>query len=251
MTKQVLPAKRVKRGRPPVGDVRRAQLADALAQVMAKKGYAEATIVSIASVAGLSPALVHHHFASKHEMLVELVGRLTGAVEARLEARLAMAGDDPRRRLEAFTDAYVARGPDADERAVAAWVVVGAEALREPDVRALYRAAISRALAQATSLVKERLAADGRKTRNAQAIAAALVSAIEGAYRVASAAPGVLPKGFAAPMLRRTIEGLVAAEEPALPATGGGRKAAALTEEPALPATGGGRKAAALEEELS
>lgn len=214
MPKQIAPApERVKRGRPPVGTERRAQLADALAQVMARKGYAEATIVAIARAAGLSPALVHHHFASKHEVLVELVGRLTGAVEARVQANLTAAGNDPRQRLTAFTDAYVALGPGADERAVAAWVVIGAEALREPDVRALYRDAISRALARAASLVKERLASEGRKTRNAGRIAAAIVSSIEGAYRVAAAAPDVLPKGFAAPMLRRTIEGLIAAEE--------------------------------------
>jgi TetR/AcrR family transcriptional repressor of bet genes len=212
MTKQITPrGGRVKRGRPPVGAERRAQLVEALTQVMAKKGYAEATIVAIARAAKLSPALVHHHFKSKHEVLVALVARLTKGVEARLQAMLARTGKAPRRRLEAFIDAYVALGPGADSSAVAAWVVIGAEALRDPDVRALYRDAIASAIEQASALVKACLAEEGRETRNARAIAAAIVSAIEGAYKVSAAAPGLLPEGFAAPMLRRTVDGLLGA----------------------------------------
>jgi TetR/AcrR family transcriptional repressor of bet genes len=213
MTKQIAPrGGKVKRGRPPVGAERRAQLVEALAQVMAKKGYAEATIVAIGRAARLSPALVHHHFKSKHEMLVALVERLTNGVAARRQALLEAAGDDPRRRLEAFIDAYVALGPGADAGAVASWVVIGAEALRDAEVRGLYKEAISGALREASALVHACLEAEGRETRNARSIAAAVVSAIEGAYRVSASAPGVLPEGFAAPMLRRTVAGLLVAE---------------------------------------
>lgn len=38
------------------------------------------------------------------------------------------------------------------------------------------------------------------------------MSAIEGAFGIAAAAPGALPKGYAAPMVRRMAEGMVRAE---------------------------------------
>src|SRR3954471_22344789 len=114
------------RGRPPVGEARRAQIADGLLRIMGKTGYAKATVAEIARAAKVSTALVHHHFGGKHAVLVALVGRLTSALEARLAARLTLAGADPHRRLEAFVDAHVALGPDANRRAVAAWVVIGA-----------------------------------------------------------------------------------------------------------------------------
>jgi TetR/AcrR family transcriptional repressor of bet genes len=207
------PSVKPARGRPPVGAERRADIANALLQVMAKTGYAKATVAAIARAARVSPALVHHHFADKHQVLVSLVERLVAGAEARLSARLEEAGDNPHRRLAGFVEAYVGLGPDANARAVAAWVVIGAEALRDVQVRALYRAAIARALARAKDLVSARLAAEGRPTRNAGVIAAAIIAAVEGAYRVTAAAPGLLPVGFAAPTLRRTIDGLIAAEE--------------------------------------
>ncbi|HEX6241911.1 MAG TPA: TetR family transcriptional regulator C-terminal domain-containing protein, partial [Polyangiales bacterium] len=92
------------------------------------------------------------------------------------------------------------------------WNVIGSEALRNPEVRALYRAALARTLTEARALVRAWLAAEGRNTREATRIAAALVSAIEGAYRVAAVQPKQLPRGYAAPMLRKMARGLVESE---------------------------------------
>lgn len=179
---------------------------------MAREGYERATVSAVAREAGLAPGLLHYHFASKREILIALIERLAGGLEERLTRRLAAAGEDPRARLFACIDAHVALGRDADPRAVAAWIVVAAEAVRDGEVRALYAAAIAASLARLRVMVLSCLRAEGRATRNAGKIAAALLSAIEGAYLLSTAAPGTLPEGFAAPTIRRMAEGLLVAE---------------------------------------
>ena len=178
---------------------------------MQRSGYEGATIHAIGKAAGLTPGLVHYHFATKHEVLIALIETLTTQLAQRYAARKE-AASTPSERLFAFIDAHVALGRDADPRAVAAWNVVGSEALRNPEVRALYRAALARTLTEARALVRACLSAEGRTTREATRIAAALVSAIEGAYRVAAVQPKQLPRGYAAPMLRKMARGLIDAQ---------------------------------------
>jgi TetR/AcrR family transcriptional repressor of bet genes len=186
---------------------RRAQIVEGLLVVMSREGYEGASIQAIGKAAKLAPGLVHYHFETKLDVLKELIGVLVTSLEARYRARLEGA-HDPEARLAAFIDAHVALGQDADPRAVAAWNVIGAEALRHPEVRVLYRNALARTLSEMRKLVRAVLAAEGRKTTETGHIAAGLLSAIEGAYRVAAAAPKGLPRGYAAPVLRRMARGL-------------------------------------------
>ena len=199
--------------RPSNSDERRGQIVDGLLEVMARQGYAQATIAAIGKAAGLTPGLLHYHFENKQDILVALVERLTQGLAQRVERKCAGAGAGPREQLHAFLGAYVGLGEDADPRAVAAWVVIGAEAVREPQVRALYTHAVAGTLRQLRELLTACLREEGRTTRNVGRLAAGLLSAIEGAYRVSAAAPGVLPEGFAAPTLRRMADGMLAAEE--------------------------------------
>jgi TetR/AcrR family transcriptional repressor of bet genes len=192
-------------GRPSNTLERREQIVDGLLTVMSSHGYEGASIVAIGRAAGLTPGLVHYHFDTKAEVLLALVERLIAQVRARYQA---LGGD----RLDAFIDAHLALGPGADPRAAAAWSIIGAEALRQPDVRRLYRHALASSLKELRRLVGERLRSEHRSTRNAGRVAAALISAIEGAFRIAAAAPGALPAGYAAPMVRRMAHGLVSAE---------------------------------------
>lgn len=179
--------------------------------VMTRGGYEGATIQAIGKAAGLSPGLVHYHFKTKQEVLVALISELTAQLEQRYRTR-AGTSREPMLRLDAFIDAHVALGRDADPRAVAAWNVVGAEALRQSEVRSLYRQALARNLAEMRALVRACLVAEHKLTREAGQIAAALVSAIEGAYRMAAVQPRKLPKGYAAPMLRRMAHSLILAQ---------------------------------------
>jgi TetR/AcrR family transcriptional regulator, transcriptional repressor of bet genes len=199
--------------RPSNTEERRAQIVEGLLSVMAEDGYERASIAAIARAADLAPGLLHYHFEKKQQILVALVERLARDLERRVETRLERAGDDPRKRLFALVDAFVALDEDADPRAVSAWVVIGAEAVRQPEVRELYAAALRRSLDTTRDVVTAALRAEEKSTRNATRIAAAILAAIEGSYQIAAAAPGLLPVGYAAPMLRRMVAGMLAAEE--------------------------------------
>lgn len=196
--------------RPSNTDARREEIVNGLLQVMAKEGYERASVVEIARAAGLTPGLVHYHFGSKREILVALVARLSSALETRRE-RLLAGATSPKARLSAFLDAYLALGEDADAPAVAAWVAIGAEAVRQPDVREVYREAVTSAVDRLTELVRDRLAEEDRETRGARPLAAMIVCSIEGSYGVAVAAPEALPRGFAAPTVRAVLEASIAA----------------------------------------
>ncbi len=198
-------------GRPSNTNERRAQIVDGLLSVMNRTGYEGATIQAIGKAAKLSPGLVHYHFATKRDVLVSLIEALRAQLEQRYQARLAQA-ETPATRLDALIDAHVALGRDADPRAVSAWNVIGAEAVRDAEVRGLYRAALARNLAETRRLVRAELAAKAKSTREATRIAAAIVSAIEGAYRMGAVAPKQLPRGYAAPMLRKMAHSLIAAQ---------------------------------------
>lgn len=197
--------------RPSNTDVRRREIVQALAQVMARRGYDGASTVEIARAAGLAPGLVHYHFSTKEEILLALVEHLRRVVRGRFEKRVgprSSAND----RLAAFIDAHVALGPDADPAAMACWVSIAAEAVRRPDVKALYRRVANAQSAELRDIVGTALAEAGRSTARAASISAAILSAIQGAYQLGVAAPGVIPPGAAAPMIRRMAQGLIRGE---------------------------------------
>lgn len=193
-------------GRPSNTEERREQIAEALLSVMAKHGWQHATIQLIAKSARLSPGLLHYHFRDKEEILVHLVERLVARLDHRVEARLARAGTSPRARLHALVDAHLALGPDADRDTVAAWVVVAGEAMRSRDVREVHSRALTKTLVRIEALV--RAAAPHVSVSH---VSAAILAAIEGAYVLSvSAAPGLLPIGYAAPAVRALVDGIIA-----------------------------------------
>lgn len=203
--------------RPRNTDARRRQIVDALARVMTTTSYAEASVNTIAREAGLTSGLVHYHFANKQAVLVALVERLVEGLEARHAARLAAAADTPWARLDAFIDAFTALDDDADPAAVTCWTRLGDEASRRPDVAVPYRAAIARWHAALTERITAVLIEAGRAAADAPARAAGLMAAIEGAFHLSAAAPGVIPAGQAAPMIKRMARGLIAEAPPAAP----------------------------------
>lgn len=182
--------------RPPNTDARRAQIVAALLPVIAKSGYEKATIQAIAAQAGLAPGLIHYHFKTKRDILVTLIETLARAAAARFEA-LTGAATDPQERLKAYLQARLGLGDGAAPDLVAAWVMIGAEAVRQAEVRAVYSHVVAQELASITLLIKQCLRAQQRDTRHAKPIAAALLAIMGGAFQLASAAPGVLPVGYA------------------------------------------------------
>ena len=191
-------------GRPKNTEARRAQIIDGLLEVMAERGYESASVARIGKAAGLTPGLVHYHFENKQAVLVALVERLAAGFRDRFETR-ARAKTSPLDKIDAFIDAHVALGQDSDPRAVRAWVLVGAEAVRQDEVRAVYADSVEARLETLTELLRLALKEKGQATRPARALAASLLSSIEGAYLLSAASPEALPRGFAAPTLRKTV----------------------------------------------
>lgn len=190
---------------------RRGQILDALQRVMATHGYERATIALIAESAGLTPGLVHYHFTSKAEILLALVQELTTQAHARVESRLARA-HTPHDRLDAILDALLSRGPGSRAEAVQCWALIGAEAVKSPDVREVYAAHVTQLTDQLADAVLSVCHADQRTGEGARAIAGALVALTEGYFALSAAVPSSIPAGSAASMARRTARGLIAAQ---------------------------------------
>ncbi len=188
---------------------RRAQIVQGLLQAMAERGYGGASIQTIARAAGLTSGLVHYHFESKQQILIELVRSLSDGVRARFERR-ARSARAPWKRLDAFIDAHLALGDDADPQAVACWVAIGAEALRQAEVRQVYEQALRADLELLQGIVVEVLEHEEIPRRHAARIAAGLMAAVQGSYQLAAVAQ-VTPAGFAAPSVRAMAQGLIRA----------------------------------------
>ncbi len=171
-------------------------------------GYERTSIAAIAEKANMVPGLVHYHFTNKQEILLELVRDLGERLERRWRDATRRAGRDPRKQLEAWLDSHVALGKGADLAAVACWVSISVEAVRQPEVREVYAVAIQRELDQLQVLLEPLVQAPQARLRS---MAAGLLAAIQGSYMVGTAAASLVPRGFARPALRAMLDGFLAA----------------------------------------
>jgi TetR/AcrR family transcriptional regulator, transcriptional repressor of bet genes len=190
---------------------RRQEIVSALLAAMAEHGYEKATIQTIAQKAGLTPGLIHYHFKSKEEILLHLVKSLAELSRARYKEFVTSA-TTPEEKLKAYIDARLSQGTSANPDAVAAWVVIGAEAVRQPQVRAIYQEAMAAELALLTELLKACLADQGKKTKNVPHLAAGLLAFMEGSFQLASAARDIMPKGYAATTAMQLVQRYIDAE---------------------------------------
>jgi len=200
--------------RKPNTELRRQQIVAGLLKTIATQGYTGATVQAIAAAAGLAPGLVHYHFHDKREILVTLVDQLTGYASQRFQARAVLAVN-AEERLRAYIDARLAYGSDANPDAVAAWVMIGAEAVRDPDVREVYQRAVREEFALVRKLLRACLVEAGKRVRKLDAFAAALLAFVEGVFVLASNARTIIPSGFAADMAAEWVARYVAGEAPA------------------------------------
>lgn len=173
--------------------------------MMAERGYAKATVREIAAAAGLTPGLVHYHFRNKQDILIALIESLAEIVRVRLRS----GATDPARRLEAAIEALVGTEARVESEAVACWVVVGAEAVREPAVQRLYESVMRRVISEFETIFREALQKEGASEAGAPAAAVAVVAAAEGFFRLAAGAPSCVPPGTAARSIRAIAGGFL------------------------------------------
>jgi TetR/AcrR family transcriptional repressor of bet genes len=180
-------------------------------KVIAGRGYERATIQEIAKQAGLAAGLIHYHFSDKREILIALAKHLSDYVYRRY-LEFAEDASTPEERLRAYLDARLGFGKGASPDAVAAWVVIGSEAIRDTAVNAVYQEAIASEL----KLIRELLAAYFSKQRrsqeNAAHLAAVVMSFVEGAFQLSRAAGQIMPRKYAAESAFQLVERFVRAE---------------------------------------
>lgn len=197
--------------KPTNADTRRTQIVAAMLPVLAEHGYERATIALIARQAGLAPGLIHYYFPSKREILVSLVRSVSDYADTRFREAVPDPAT-PLQRLAAYFEARLGLGQGASAEVAAAWVMIGAEAVRQPEVREVYQAAVAQELATLTTLLEACLRQDGRNPAAAAGLAPALLAFMEGAFQLASAAAAVMPRGYAAPaVLDMACRGMAAA----------------------------------------
>lgn len=178
-------------GRPSNRAQRRAELTLAFARVLADHGYAGATIEAVAEAAGVSPGLVHHHFADKHDLLDSLLQDLIARFRQRI--RLVEADTDP---LDAYALAAVRLDDSADIVAARCWVGVLAEAVRSPPLFARVRRLVDAEVGR----IRQRSGGAFSAQEAGAVLAFVIGSLVVGAFAPRATA------GFAAPALHLLIE---------------------------------------------
>lgn len=115
--------------------VRRKALVDATLRAVGDHGSLSVTMSEIARHAGVSPALAHHYFGSKEQLVIETIRSLLRQLRADAVAELR-AASGPRARLSAVIRVNFQAHQFAPET-VAAWLAFYSEAQRSEAVRRL------------------------------------------------------------------------------------------------------------------
>jgi predicted metal-dependent HD superfamily phosphohydrolase/AcrR family transcriptional regulator len=165
--------------------------------LLAREGWGACTMEAIGREAGLSAGLVNYHFATKQDLLLALVDQLTAQVRARADA---VVGRDPWSALDGLVDACLGKGEGADPTAVAAWTALGSEATRAPEIAERYASAL-RGLHASFEAAMDACAPGLTHAGPA----ATTLASIEGAFRMGTTAPGILPEGKMAALVRDTV----------------------------------------------
>src|SRR5580704_14464060 len=76
----------------PVDHQRRAELLDAVVDYTVEHGFSEVSWRPVAAALGVSPTTLVHHFGTKEQMLVAILGRLRERIRA---ATSDLAGEQP------------------------------------------------------------------------------------------------------------------------------------------------------------
>jgi len=179
-------------GRPSRREERRKQIVEAFSRVLARHGYAGATIAATADEAGVAPGLVHHHFDGKEDLLTTLLQELVSGFRQRVRHQ---QDDDA---MSAYIDGALKLDENADIVAARCWVGVFAEAVRTP---ALFKQ-VRRLIDMEISTIQERSGHRLSAHEAGSVLAFIIGSLVLGAFAPRKTA------GFAAPGLRRLVTAL-------------------------------------------
>jgi TetR/AcrR family transcriptional regulator, transcriptional repressor of bet genes len=197
---------------------RREEIAAALLKVMAKTGYEGAALSDVAAEAGLTQGLIHYYFKDKLEILIEAQQMLMTRHLAALGAAVYPAGS-PAKQVTAFVDFHLGLGATKNPEALACWITLIGEAIRQQAVRDDFEK-ITKSLAEMlAAIVKQGVSERVFRCEDPMAAAAALVAAIQGYLVLGATARSAIPKGSAAASTKAMADGLLKPKTSILKAT--------------------------------
>lgn len=121
-------------GRAGNADRRRAALLEAARQVVLERGMASARVADIAKATNVSGGLVHYHFATKDELMAEML-RATSETERQQLADIVAAPATAQERLDRVIRHYIPR--TRNDQSWILWIEASAAGLRSPAIRAI------------------------------------------------------------------------------------------------------------------
>lgn len=191
--------------RPSNTQQRKQEIIHALLKVMAERGYEKASIQAIAKEAGLAPGLIHYHFKTKQEILLELVNWVASSASERLETMQTEAST-PWDKLTAFINARLATGETELPEVVAAWVVIAGESIRQPEIKVIYQGLIQRQLERLKLLIADVWEGKSTECKEVVHLSAIVIAAMEGAFQLSATANDVMPQNYAADTVLEIIK---------------------------------------------
>ncbi len=193
---------------------RRAQIARGLMEVMAKQGYDGAPLVEVAKAADLTTGLIHYHFKNKQEILIHLLRDIYGQHVQGLEKELARHDNDPHGQLGVFIDFHLGLGAGANPEALACWIVISGEALRQEGVRVEFDKAVGGFIDLLAGIITEGVNRGQFHCDSPASAACALMASIQGYFVLAAAARDRIPRGSAAKCTKEMANGLLRPAKP-------------------------------------
>ena len=163
----------------PVARDARERILDAACDVIAEQGIDDVRIARIATLAGVSPPLVHYHFATRAALLSEA---LEHSFELLGDLRTTSAEDEgwtAARRLGWMIDQSLPF-PGMGDREWRLWLELWGQAARRPDLRPVAAQLYARYDAWIAEVVEAGIAAGEFRPRDAAAVVQRLVAAIDG-----------------------------------------------------------------------
>ncbi|OCW58451.1 transcriptional regulator BetI [Hoeflea olei] len=155
--------------------IRRKALTDAAIEAIGARGSMAVTMSDIAGRAGVSPALAHHYFGSKEQLIAESVRALLRELKEDADRALKAAASD-RARVSAIIAVSFSDKQFSDE-VVAAWLAFYVDAQRNPEIGRLLAVYARRLHSNLMSGLRP-LAGD----RDAERIAEGAAAMIDGLY---------------------------------------------------------------------
>lgn len=121
------------RGRAAIADRRRAELLEATRQVVVERGMASTRVTDIASATKVSGGLIHYHFATKDDLMAEML-RVSSMEEQQQLARMVNEPGSALARLDKVLRHYLPLVP-GDDQSWVLWLEAFAAGLRSPVLR--------------------------------------------------------------------------------------------------------------------